>query len=385
MKKRLIVSGILLAGLMLATYAFANPGFASDNMLEEYVANFTYASRLEMKMDSKGLIELLKEGKAVLVDIRFKEEQQVWGPSFALKIPLNELPSRLAELPKDKIIVTACPHKDRAAIAMTYLRSKGIPARYLTDGLLGLFENLRGDKAQSFIQSTKRLAFQGTNIPLLVAQMADLDQAIIPAASNSNQGNAAKTKKAVARLQSQWSIFLASAKESFTGDQEWRTGLEKINDQMVEVVRATEEENFSKVHEILEGVRNAFERLREERNVNYYLDGFSRYRRVLEKTMTVLADKTASALSDSDLQLIASMVPNLRSSWLAVQAASLDADLFHFDEVKMAEIRSAMDAVQKSINHLESVSPGGTPDQIFKAVKLLKPSLKNAFLMFGKF
>ncbi len=126
-------------------------GFASDNTLEQYISNFTYDSRLEMKTNSKQLIELLKEDKAVLVDIRFKEEQQAWGPSFGMRIPLSELPARLKELPKDKIIVTACPHKDRAAIAMTYLRSKGIPARYLTDGLLGLFENLRGDKAQKFI------------------------------------------------------------------------------------------------------------------------------------------------------------------------------------------------------------------------------------------
>jgi rhodanese-related sulfurtransferase len=68
-----------------------------------------------------------------------------------LKIPLNELPGRLDELPKDKIIVTACPHKDRAIIAMTYLRSKGIKARYLTDGLIGLAENLRGDSAMYFL------------------------------------------------------------------------------------------------------------------------------------------------------------------------------------------------------------------------------------------
>jgi hypothetical protein len=35
---------------------------------------------------------------------------------------------------------------------MTYLRSKGIPARYLTDGLIGLAENLRGDDALYFLK-----------------------------------------------------------------------------------------------------------------------------------------------------------------------------------------------------------------------------------------
>jgi len=124
---------------------------ADDKALETYIANFDYDSRLEMKIGSEQLIDLLEDGKAVLVDIRFKEEQQVWGPSFALKIPLNELPARFAELPQDKIIVTACPHKDRAIIAMTYLRSRGIAARYLTDGLIGLAENLRGDDALYFL------------------------------------------------------------------------------------------------------------------------------------------------------------------------------------------------------------------------------------------
>ena len=53
---------------------------------------------------------------------------------------------------KDKIIVIACPHKDRSAIAMAYLRTKGYNARYLTDGLIGLAENLRGDNAKEFLE-----------------------------------------------------------------------------------------------------------------------------------------------------------------------------------------------------------------------------------------
>ena len=126
-------------------------GLASDNKLENYIRGFDYDARIEMKVKSEKLLDLLEDGKAVLVDIRYKEEQQAWGPSFALKIPLNELPDRINELPKDKIIVTACPHKDRAIIAMTYLRSKGISARYLTDGLIGLAENLRGDDAMYFL------------------------------------------------------------------------------------------------------------------------------------------------------------------------------------------------------------------------------------------
>lgn len=129
------------------------PAYSSDIELEKYILSFDYAARKEMKMDSKGLIKLLKQGKAQLIDIRFTEEYAAWKVGPSINIPLNELPTRLKELDKNKIIVTACPHKDRATIAMAYLRSKGIRAKYLTDGLIGLAENLRGDNAKVFIES----------------------------------------------------------------------------------------------------------------------------------------------------------------------------------------------------------------------------------------
>ncbi|MFH1985965.1 MAG: rhodanese-like domain-containing protein [Pseudomonadota bacterium] len=120
--------------------------------LENYLLGYTYASRKEMKASSEQLIDWIEDGKAVLVDIRFAEEQQAWGAGFGLRIPLSELPRRLGELPRDKIIVTACPHKDRATIAMVFLRTRGFDARYLADGLIGLAENLRGDDALYFIK-----------------------------------------------------------------------------------------------------------------------------------------------------------------------------------------------------------------------------------------
>jgi rhodanese-related sulfurtransferase len=74
-----------------------------------------------MKIDSKELIKLLKKGKAQLIDIRFPEEYSAWKVGPSKSIPLNELPNRLGEIDKTKIVVTACPHKDRATIAMVYL------------------------------------------------------------------------------------------------------------------------------------------------------------------------------------------------------------------------------------------------------------------------
>ena len=143
---------LIICLVLLALHLRPILSFAQESEFETFLGHFDYEVRDEMKIDSKELVRLLIAGKAVLVDVRFKEEVAAWRTGFALNIPLNELPRRLGELPKEKIIVVACPHKDRSAIAMAYLRSKGYDAKYLTDGLLGLAELLRGERAKDFME-----------------------------------------------------------------------------------------------------------------------------------------------------------------------------------------------------------------------------------------
>lgn len=130
---------------------------AAESEYETFLTTFDYELRDEMKISSKELIPLLLSNQGILVDIRFPEEVATWRMGFGLGIPLNELPRRLSELPKDKIIITACPHKDRSSIAMAYLRSKGYQAKYLTDGLLGLAEQLRGERAKDFMAELEKI------------------------------------------------------------------------------------------------------------------------------------------------------------------------------------------------------------------------------------
>lgn len=118
----------------------------------EYLTKFDYSERKEMKVKLDELIELIKEDKVEIIDIRFREEVETWNLNFIKSIPLNELPSRLDELDKDKIIVTACPHYDRAAIARHYLTLQGFRSKYLVEGLLGFTEFLRGDNAKNFLK-----------------------------------------------------------------------------------------------------------------------------------------------------------------------------------------------------------------------------------------
>jgi len=116
--------------------------------MEEVIREVVPKNISDMRVDADRLIELLNENKAVLVDVRMPFETAVWGLNFGLKIPANELPDNLDKLDKEKLIVVACPKNDRSIMARTYLASVGFNVSYLSCGLLGLLDRLKGGKAK---------------------------------------------------------------------------------------------------------------------------------------------------------------------------------------------------------------------------------------------
>jgi len=118
----------------------------------QYLRTFDYDERVAMKIQLPEMLKLYREDKAQVIDIRFNEEHAAWRVGIGQHIPLNELPDRLDELDKDKTIVTMCPHYDRAEIARLYLTMEGYHARYLTDGMLGIANHLRGDVARDYME-----------------------------------------------------------------------------------------------------------------------------------------------------------------------------------------------------------------------------------------
>ena len=140
---------IVLAFMVPAAYAGESVTF------ESYLKSFDYQERKDMKIGIPEMLQLYKQGMVQIIDVRFPEEHQVYSFGFIKSIPLNELPDRLKELDKTKIIVTVCPHYDRAEIARTFLTVKGYQSRYLVEGLLGLADYLRGDRAKIFFMEQK--------------------------------------------------------------------------------------------------------------------------------------------------------------------------------------------------------------------------------------
>ncbi|DAB28870.1 MAG: sulfurtransferase [Sulfurimonas sp. RIFOXYD12_FULL_33_39] len=141
--------------LILAMAIFALGADLKSRDFDEYLKSFNTQEIKNMKISSTDMLELIKMDDAILIDIRFKQEAEAWSIPFAKNIPLQELPNRLGELPRDKLIITACPHNDRANMARMYLTMKGYNVKYLNDGLLTTVDKLRGSSAIEFIRELK--------------------------------------------------------------------------------------------------------------------------------------------------------------------------------------------------------------------------------------
>ncbi len=145
MKKSMLIFMTMIA------WAYASSPIPFD----AYLRTFDYKERSEMKIKTPDMLALVEENKAILVDVRFKEEFDVWHIAGSINIPLNELPNRFLELPKDKLIITACPHNDRSNMARLFLTLQGYKAKYLNDGLLKTADFLRGENAKDYLEELK--------------------------------------------------------------------------------------------------------------------------------------------------------------------------------------------------------------------------------------
>ena len=95
-----------------------------ENILRKMDFNFFGSGQHTIGMEKAARL-IGKKDRAIFLDVRTPEEVKLLPFPFALHIPVNELPERLNELPKDKLIIIFCSSIVRAAIVYPYLLAKG--------------------------------------------------------------------------------------------------------------------------------------------------------------------------------------------------------------------------------------------------------------------
>ncbi|WP_319780110.1 rhodanese-like domain-containing protein [Maridesulfovibrio sp.] len=98
-------------------------------VLDDAVAemDFDFLSSGKHTMSVEGMCKVLGNGQenVVFLDVRTDKEMNYLVLPFAKHIPLHELPARMNELPKDKMVVAYCSSVFRSAVAYTLLRAHG--------------------------------------------------------------------------------------------------------------------------------------------------------------------------------------------------------------------------------------------------------------------
>lgn len=97
---------------------------------------FTEPERLTPET-GRSLLDKIRAGDVVLLDVRPREEYDTAHLPSARSLPLDELEARIAELPRDRIIVAYCrgPFCVMSDTAVRLLRRHGLEARRLAEGV----------------------------------------------------------------------------------------------------------------------------------------------------------------------------------------------------------------------------------------------------------
>ncbi len=83
------------------------------------------------------LLALVRNGAVTLLDVRPREEFEAGHLPTARSVPIEELPGRLGEIPRDREVVAYCrgPYCSMATEAVALLRAAGFTARHLDLGV----------------------------------------------------------------------------------------------------------------------------------------------------------------------------------------------------------------------------------------------------------
>lgn len=105
----------------------------SERLLPELDRIKRFVTTAELGLEVSEVLDMVREGRAVVVDVRPNAEFMAAHLDGAITIPLDELPSRLHELPEGKLIVTTCrgPYCPMAVEAVTLLRASGFDAAHV--------------------------------------------------------------------------------------------------------------------------------------------------------------------------------------------------------------------------------------------------------------
>lgn len=128
-----------IANRAVADFWVAIRTLAEDRLVElkMALAQITNAPRDLTPKDRDALVKAARKGEVIVLDVRPLDEYEAAHLPYAQSMPIDQLKTRISELPKDKTVVAYCrgPYCLMAKDAVELLKQKGFEAIHLPEGV----------------------------------------------------------------------------------------------------------------------------------------------------------------------------------------------------------------------------------------------------------
>jgi rhodanese-related sulfurtransferase/DNA-binding transcriptional ArsR family regulator len=129
-----------LADAAVATFVLALRRLAEDRLAEmrEFTANFLADRERLTAVDRRRLLQRLRAGEIVVLDVRGADEFEAGHIPGARSVPIGDLERALRTIPRSKEIVAYCrgPYCGLSEKAVALLRRRGYRASRIHDGVI---------------------------------------------------------------------------------------------------------------------------------------------------------------------------------------------------------------------------------------------------------
>lgn len=216
---------------------------------------------------------------------------------------------------------------------------------------------------------------------------AEFDRAYVPALALTNFQKPAASHKAYAKLLPAFEKLKVDTGGAFPGDSQWQADLESVSTYLQEAGERLDAGELKAAHEALEKIRSTLMKARQRHNLEYYLDGMTRFHDTMESIVkpSVAALNKDEPLTDSRRAQLLKLIAQARQQWKDVDAQQLDLARFRFDEQRGQQLRAYIQKEYKALDRAEVAARGSDSKATLQAMVAVKAPFAQAFMLFGDF
>jgi hypothetical protein len=219
-----------------------------------------------------------------------------------------------------------------------------------------------------------------------VVDSAAFDKAYIPALAVTSQGEAEKSKAAMARLNQAWLLYSNAHRQDNPGDASWEKGFAEIDKWIREAdAIVARGDTLIDAHNVLEHVRVILMQLRQKHGIDYYLDHQTAFHEPMETIVLAAKGKTPATLTEQDLATIRNTLPALDARWKAVQNARFEPGNYGLDSTRAAKVKQTVERETEAIETLKKALAGSDKSAMIQSAAAIKPPFAQLYMLFGAF